>query len=171
MPFILQYRRDEDWYVGQLKGVPGVVSQGKSLTELEENIRDAYRMMTADEDAMELEFEEMNRVADYDNIYVYGPNFNEFSHSWTKALNSVPVPVMKRLRKIQSAYISRGSFALVYERLNGRTVTTILAEFDQTTVSPIAEGEIDGVKYQLYGAPKDGLMDEQNDKSGEEPAG
>ena len=47
--FTLQYWQDDGWYVGQLKGVPGVFSQGKTLDELEENIRDAYRMMIADE--------------------------------------------------------------------------------------------------------------------------
>jgi len=36
---------DEGWYVGRLKEVPGVFSQGESLEELEENIRDAYRLM------------------------------------------------------------------------------------------------------------------------------
>jgi predicted RNase H-like HicB family nuclease len=44
--FTLQYWLDEGWYVGRLKEVPGVFSQGKSLEELEENIRDAYKLMT-----------------------------------------------------------------------------------------------------------------------------
>jgi predicted RNase H-like HicB family nuclease len=45
MSFTLEYWLDEGWYVGRLKGVPGVFSQGKTLAELQENIRDAYRMM------------------------------------------------------------------------------------------------------------------------------
>lgn len=48
--FVLEYWREGDWYVGRLKGVPGVFSQGKTLDELEENIRDAYRLMTDEED-------------------------------------------------------------------------------------------------------------------------
>jgi len=40
---------DEGWYVGRLKEVPGVFSQGESLEELEENIRDAYRLMAEEE--------------------------------------------------------------------------------------------------------------------------
>jgi len=40
---------EEGWYVGRLKEVPGVFSQGKSLEELEENIRDAYHLMTEEE--------------------------------------------------------------------------------------------------------------------------
>jgi predicted RNase H-like HicB family nuclease len=43
--FTLEYWRDGGWYVGKLKEVPGVFSQGKSLKELEENIRDAYYLM------------------------------------------------------------------------------------------------------------------------------
>ena len=45
----LQYWMDDGWYVGKLKEVPGVFSQGKSLRELEENIRDAYHLMRAEE--------------------------------------------------------------------------------------------------------------------------
>ena len=48
--FVLEYWRDNDWYVGRLKGVPGVFSQGSTLEELEENIRDAYRLMVEEEE-------------------------------------------------------------------------------------------------------------------------
>lgn len=43
--FTLEYWPDEGWYVGRLREVPGVFSQGKTLSELEANIQDAYRMM------------------------------------------------------------------------------------------------------------------------------
>jgi len=43
--FTLEYWKDSGWYVGKLKEVPGVFSQGKSLHELEQNIRDAYYLM------------------------------------------------------------------------------------------------------------------------------
>lgn len=42
----LEYWQDDGWYVGRLREVPGVFSQGKSLEELEENIREAYQLMT-----------------------------------------------------------------------------------------------------------------------------
>ncbi len=44
--FTLEYWQDDGWYVGRLKGVPGVFSQGRTLEELEENVQDAFRMMT-----------------------------------------------------------------------------------------------------------------------------
>ena len=43
--FKLEYWVDDDWYVGRLPEVPGVFSQGETLEELFENIRDAYRLM------------------------------------------------------------------------------------------------------------------------------
>ena len=43
--FTLEYWLDEGWYVGRLKEVPGVFSQGESLPELEDNIRDAWQLV------------------------------------------------------------------------------------------------------------------------------
>ena len=43
--FTLEYWMDEGWHVGRLKEVPGGFSQGQTLEELEENIREAYRLM------------------------------------------------------------------------------------------------------------------------------
>jgi predicted RNase H-like HicB family nuclease len=43
--FTLEYWKDGGWYVGRLREVPGVFSQGRTLEELEENVRDAYRLM------------------------------------------------------------------------------------------------------------------------------
>jgi len=48
--FALEYWIDEGWYVGRLKEVPGVFSQGVSLQELEENIQDAYQLMIEEEE-------------------------------------------------------------------------------------------------------------------------
>lgn len=47
--FSLEYWLDDNWYVGKLKEVPGVFSQGKTLEELEENIKEAYRLMMEEE--------------------------------------------------------------------------------------------------------------------------
>ncbi|GIK57338.1 MAG: type II toxin-antitoxin system HicB family antitoxin [Chloroflexi bacterium] len=48
--FTLEYWIDDEWYVGRLKEVPGVFSQGETLEELEENIRDAYELMMDTDD-------------------------------------------------------------------------------------------------------------------------
>lgn len=45
----LEYWIDDGWFVGRLREVPGVFSQGESLEELEANIRDAYGLMVREE--------------------------------------------------------------------------------------------------------------------------
>jgi len=48
--FTLEYWIDDDWYVGKLKEVPGVFSQGETLEELEENTKDAFSIMRSEND-------------------------------------------------------------------------------------------------------------------------
>lgn len=48
--FTLEYWADDGWYVGRLKEVPGVFSQGASPRELEENIRNAYQLIVEEEE-------------------------------------------------------------------------------------------------------------------------
>ncbi len=51
--FTLEYWQDDNWFVGKLKEIPGVFSQGKTIEELKENIIDAYRMMLQESDVEE----------------------------------------------------------------------------------------------------------------------
>ncbi|WP_045214486.1 type II toxin-antitoxin system HicB family antitoxin [Desulfonatronovibrio magnus] len=48
--FTLEYWIDDGWYVGRLQEVPGVFSQGETIEELQENIRDAYQMIVQEAD-------------------------------------------------------------------------------------------------------------------------
>ena len=53
--FTLEYWQDDDWFVGRLREVPGIFSQGETLNELEENIKDAYKQMVAEEELPDTE--------------------------------------------------------------------------------------------------------------------
>jgi len=44
--FTLEYWIDDGWYVGKLMEVSDIFSQGKTLKELEENIQDAFHLMS-----------------------------------------------------------------------------------------------------------------------------
>jgi predicted RNase H-like HicB family nuclease len=46
--FTLEYWQDDGWYVGRLKEMPAVMSQGETLEELQTMIRDAYHLMVDD---------------------------------------------------------------------------------------------------------------------------
>ena len=43
--FTLEYWIDEGWYVGRLREVPGVFSQGETLQDLVSNVQEAYHLM------------------------------------------------------------------------------------------------------------------------------
>ena len=47
--FTLEYWLDEGWFVGRIKEIPGIFSQGETLEELETNIRDVYQLMLEDD--------------------------------------------------------------------------------------------------------------------------
>jgi predicted RNase H-like HicB family nuclease len=47
--FTLEYWEDEGGFVGRLKEVPGVFSQGETVAGLEDTIRDAYQLVLEDE--------------------------------------------------------------------------------------------------------------------------
>jgi|GEM_PF-1834675 len=49
----LEYWQEEGWYVGRLKGIPGVFSQGQTLQALEDNIREAYQLMMEEEPSLD----------------------------------------------------------------------------------------------------------------------
>lgn len=49
MQATLVYWEDEGLMVGRIKEMPGVFSQGATLDELKENIRDAYQLMIEDD--------------------------------------------------------------------------------------------------------------------------
>ncbi len=53
--FTLEYWVDEGWYVGRLKEIPGVFSQGETLEELEGNIKEAYTLMMEGEEILPID--------------------------------------------------------------------------------------------------------------------
>jgi predicted RNase H-like HicB family nuclease len=47
--FTLEYWRDGAWFVGRLIEVPSVFSRRTTLTELNENIQEVYKLMVSKE--------------------------------------------------------------------------------------------------------------------------
>jgi len=47
--FTLEYWQDDAYYVGRLREVPGVFSQGETMDELRANIQDAYDLIVTQE--------------------------------------------------------------------------------------------------------------------------
>lgn len=45
MKITILYWKEDGWYVGKLKEFPDVFSQGQTLDELVENLKDAYELV------------------------------------------------------------------------------------------------------------------------------
>jgi predicted RNase H-like HicB family nuclease len=60
--FTLEYWTDDGWWVGRLKEIPGVFSQGETLAELEDNIREAYLLMMEDEIEPDIEGRQTKQI-------------------------------------------------------------------------------------------------------------
>ena len=46
----VEHWQDDGWYVGKIKEIPGIFSQGETLEELKSNLREAYQMMMEEEE-------------------------------------------------------------------------------------------------------------------------
>ena len=60
--FTLEYWTDDGWFVGRLKEIPGVFSQGETLAELEDNIREAYLLMMETEIEPDMEGRQTKQI-------------------------------------------------------------------------------------------------------------
>ncbi|MDY0222199.1 MAG: type II toxin-antitoxin system HicB family antitoxin [Desulfobacterium sp.] len=52
MKFTMDYWKDEGWYVGKIKEVAGIFSQGETLEELVANLQDAYQLIMEENPAI-----------------------------------------------------------------------------------------------------------------------
>ncbi len=43
--YTFEYWVEDGWYIRKIKEIPGIFSQGESIGELEDNIKDAFRLM------------------------------------------------------------------------------------------------------------------------------
>jgi predicted RNase H-like HicB family nuclease len=69
--FTLEYWQDDGWYVGKLKEVPAVFSQGETLEAFEENIREAYSLLMA-------EGEQFSREVEVKELTIRGVKHRDF---------------------------------------------------------------------------------------------
>jgi endonuclease/exonuclease/phosphatase (EEP) superfamily protein YafD len=88
-----------------------------------------------------------------EKILLSWSSLQEFSGAFSTVLRALPPQMAERLHAIRRAYLVRYGVVATCQRMNNRTVAEILAEYQPDDVKPIASGEMDGVRYQLYEAP------------------
>ena len=97
-------------------------------------------------------------MSDYLKIRVSGATLNEFANAYTAALESAPPDVKKRLHTVRTNYLGAYGLDGFHKKLNNLTVKEILdkeQEAQETGRSNlITEGEVDGLRFKLFDAPK-----------------
>ncbi len=62
--------------------------------------------------------------------------------------------IQKRLNEIKLSYLMRYNLIGLYERVNNKTIETVLAEYlSEPETNVIASGEKDGLRYELLDLP------------------
>src|SRR5262249_50535374 len=84
----------------------------------------------------------------------YCERWEDIVRKYNAVIKTLPTDVRKRFSEAFLAFLQKYEMEEVYERLNNRTIGSILAEYDAMEVSkPIASGEKDGVSWALYDPP------------------
>jgi hypothetical protein len=93
-------------------------------------------------------------MLDPESALISCPGPAEIAATCSSILAQLPPDVARRLRAVRNSYLIAYDWEGVFERLNGKTVARVLAEYREPDHEPVvASGEIEGVRYVLHGAP------------------
>ncbi len=92
-------------------------------------------------------------MSDVNEAVIFGTDFAEFCRAMTKVIQEAPPDVKAQLREIRRNSFAAFGFDGAFERLNGKTVSQILAGYEPGKAQMIAAIEVDGIRVRLLDAP------------------
>jgi hypothetical protein len=100
-------------------------------------------------------------MADLESVGLSCSAIEEFSSAFAAVCRSLPPEVARRLKDVLKNHFAAHGIHGAYERMNNRTVAQIFAEYRPLNVKPLAAGEMEGVRYELYDAPSRSSNDDE----------
>jgi len=88
-----------------------------------------------------------------DTTKLFGNTFTEFMDSYHAQIHQLSADVQNKVKEIIKNYFAGYGYEGTYRRLNGCTISQILATYRPAEVKVIESGETDGVRWTLYDAP------------------
>ena len=85
--------------------------------------------------------------------------FRAFPRSLTAVIQSLPPEMKKQLHEIRKRYFAQYGMEGLLQRLNNRTVAQIFAEYQPRDLRPLASGEVDDVRFELYDPARPDTVD------------
>jgi len=95
-------------------------------------------------------------MPDEADAFLSGSTVVELFSCYNALVVNLSPETRKQLGRVFMSYSSMYGFDGLFQRVNGRTVSQVLAEFVPGDMEPIASGDQGGVRYALYSpAPVD----------------
>src|SRR4051794_18119501 len=88
-----------------------------------------------------------------ESVVITCDNKNKILASMIAVMPQLEPDVRRRFIRIVGDFSQRYGEEEAFNRANNRTVSQLLAEYETKIEKPIASGEIDDVRYELYDAP------------------
>jgi hypothetical protein len=90
-------------------------------------------------------------VSESEQLAVTCSKPDEIVGAINKVVRTLTPELRKPFREILMNYVSCYTNQEIFDRMNNRTVAQIIAEYRPGIAKEIASGEVDGVRYHLYG--------------------
>jgi hypothetical protein len=92
-------------------------------------------------------------MSDWSTFRFSAATLQEFVQSYNSMISSLPAEIASRLRAILQQYAAAYGIEGAFVRMNGRTLSQVFAEYHSVDIQPIASGEVEGLRYELYDPP------------------
>ena len=98
---------------------------------------------------------EMSDLISPDSIVIACSDWQQIVSATNRIIPELSLDLRRQLNSVFSNYLAAYGLEGVFERMNGKTVTQILNEYRDSTSPPVvAKGELEGVRFTLYEAPR-----------------
>jgi hypothetical protein len=93
----------------------------------------------------------------WEEILIICPGWERLPGAYNSIAASLPIEIRKRMTEVMISYVTRFGPQGVFERMNNRTISRILSEFDNERGACVESGELEGLRYELYDRPSSDL--------------
>ncbi len=98
-------------------------------------------------------------MSDEDIVPFDSSNWEEFVRTINPTITRLPTAVQSAVLEILKKYYGWYGVEGTFNRLNRRTFKQIVSEFTPIDRKPIAQGEVDGIQYELHAGASESTDD------------
>jgi hypothetical protein len=89
-------------------------------------------------------------MAEFEDVLLTCDKWEELPGTYNRISAALPADLRSRMTEIMINYMMRFGPHGVFERMNNRHISQILAEYEASPTKVIDSGEKEGIQYHLY---------------------